>query len=314
MDAASYKLENVHVLIVDSQATARNVTRNLLYETGFREIAIASSLEAARDHIVSDRHDLVIADANAEAGGICDLVFDVRHGYCGDPFLPIVMLSWEPTQEVVKKVIDTGADILMTMPSSTAKLGEAVETLIRRRKPFVVTSDYIGPDRRGKEEDKRKDQAVSTVNVPNVMRSKATGETPTEDHRVNCLAVIDEQKVVRTGDLVETLAREILDHFSGKKELTDVQPLLRRLNQAADDLKSRIHRSSHSHQADLCQTLLEIARRLLESPERPAENDLELLKQVSLALSLGMKSDPETSAAARDIVNEVRSAKMACGS
>ena len=41
----------------------------------------------------------------------------------------------------------------------------------RIRKPFVVTSDYIGPDRRTKSEGTRTEN--SSIDVPNTLEAKA---------------------------------------------------------------------------------------------------------------------------------------------
>ena len=49
---------------------------------------------------------------------------------------------------------------------------EQVGILVRERRPFVVTCDYVGPDRR--KEAKRKSD-VPTLEVPNSLKTKATG-------------------------------------------------------------------------------------------------------------------------------------------
>ena len=45
-------------------------------------------------------------------------------------------------------MVSSGADDLLLRPFSTALLGRRIEGHIERRKGFVITTDYVGPDRR----------------------------------------------------------------------------------------------------------------------------------------------------------------------
>ena len=64
----------------------------------------------------------------------------------------------------------SGEDDVLIRPFSASFLAERVRTLVDARKDFVVTSDYIGPNRR-----KASDRSnyVSMLEVPNTLRIKA---------------------------------------------------------------------------------------------------------------------------------------------
>jgi hypothetical protein len=67
-------------------------------------------------------------------------------------------------------VVSSGADDLLLRPFSTAVLGSRIEAHIERRKGFVITTDYVGPDRRG---DAVRPGGTELFDPPNSLRMKA---------------------------------------------------------------------------------------------------------------------------------------------
>ena len=121
--------------------------------------------------------DPMIHEADLADGDFCGAVHGMRHHHVRtNPFLPVMALSYNPTPELVRKIIDSGADDLVPKPVSADRLIDRIKLLIEARKPFVVTTDYVGPDRR-----KASDRAgtVPRVEVPNSLRAKATGTKDT---------------------------------------------------------------------------------------------------------------------------------------
>src|SRR3546814_19838847 len=53
-------------------------------------------------------------------GDAVALVSDLRHGRLGvNPYLPIILTSWESDKPLVRRVVDAGADDLQVKPLST---------------------------------------------------------------------------------------------------------------------------------------------------------------------------------------------------
>ena len=65
-----------------------------------------------------------------------------------NPFIVIIVTAWEKSTGLINRVVNSGADDLLLRPFSTALLGQRIEAHIERRKGFVITTDYVGPDRR----------------------------------------------------------------------------------------------------------------------------------------------------------------------
>ncbi len=95
-------------------------------------------------------YDLLIIECDFAQGDPSDLVLDLRQNREGAiSFIPVIALTWQPVMVTIKKMVDAGADLVLSLPMPAQKMLDAIRTIIDNRKPFVVTSGYVGPDRRG---------------------------------------------------------------------------------------------------------------------------------------------------------------------
>jgi len=141
--------ETADLLIYDPVAANRNATRASLHSLGFRRVESTPTLEALSARLRSIPPDLLLAEVSGDEQGICSLLQSVRRGeLCDSPFIVIVATTWRRDGSIINQAVNSGADDLVARPISTNVLGERIRLLVERRKGFVVTSDYIGPDRR----------------------------------------------------------------------------------------------------------------------------------------------------------------------
>jgi len=118
--------------------------------------------------------DIIICDVTENTDEACKTFSAIRHNENGtNPFLCIVAVAWSPKQALVNQVLDSGADVLVAAPVSPAVILDRIDSLVNNRNPFVVTSEYIGADRRFL--DDRKSE-IELINVPNSLREKAMGQ------------------------------------------------------------------------------------------------------------------------------------------
>lgn len=92
-----------------------------------------------------------------------------EYALSADPFVPIIIMTWNAASELVNKVLNTGTDHLLMWPFSAQQLGGRVARLITARRPFVETESYLGPDRRDPAQQRTRSD---TVEVPNALRAK----------------------------------------------------------------------------------------------------------------------------------------------
>ena len=170
-----YSYEEADVALYDPNMRMRTLMRGMLLTIGFRAINEARNADEVVGIMKVNAVDLLIIDLDHEPDQICNVVRDIREGTVGaNPYIVIIGLTWKPEKEMISRSLGTGLDDLIAKPISPKILSERATNLIRNRKKFVVTPDYIGPDRRGKERQIEGD--LDPIKVPNTLRHKATGD------------------------------------------------------------------------------------------------------------------------------------------
>ncbi len=155
--------------------------------------------------------NLLICEADLADREFSKFLHGIRHQVVGtNPFLPVMALSYNPPPELVKNIIGSGVDDLVPKPVSADRLIDRIKLLIEARKPFVVTTDYVSPDRRKTSDH---EDTIPRVEVPNPLRAKAIG---TKDIALDQKAMADaiaqinlrklERYAVQIGVLTELIA------------------------------------------------------------------------------------------------------------
>ena len=163
--------DTTETLIYDPVAPNRTATRAALYTLGFRRIETVASLEAFTDAIRRRPPDLALCESQGSDTELCRVIQELRQGAAGfNPFIVIIVTAWDKSAALVTRVVNSGADDLLLRPFSTALLGQRIDSHVERRKGFVVTSDYVGPDRR---KDTSRPSKVELFSPPNSLKMKA---------------------------------------------------------------------------------------------------------------------------------------------
>lgn len=167
--APKLRYDAAEVLLFDPVSTNRSATRGALATIGFRKIQAAYELQDVVFRLKASVVDLLILEARPDPKAVFQLVQDIRQGRLGpNPFCVIIVTAWTLDDEIVRGVVSSGADDLMRRPFSIGFLGSRVKQLIDARKEFVITAEYVGPDR-------RKDGGRGTGHthaVPHTLRSR----------------------------------------------------------------------------------------------------------------------------------------------
>ena len=171
--------DSVEALIYDPVSANRTATRAALYALGFRHTESVATLEAMMEAIQKRPPDIVMCEAQDGGAELCAAIQQLRQGgACDNPFIVIIVTAWEKSTGLINQVVNSGADDLLLRPFSTALLGARIETHIERRKGFVITTDYVGPDRRQGESQRA--TAADVFNPPNSLKMKAKDKMSAE--------------------------------------------------------------------------------------------------------------------------------------
>ncbi len=149
-------------------------TRGVLHGMGFRRIDGITSFHALERRLKDVEVSILFIEASEEAKVIVELVQKIRLGETkANPFLPIIATLWTGSSETVASLMNSGCDDVLLRPFSVVRVKERVAAIIDNRKKFVVTSDYVGPDRGV---PKSGHANVESFEVPNPLRNMVFGE------------------------------------------------------------------------------------------------------------------------------------------
>ena len=213
---ARLSYETADTLVYDPVAAHRTATRAVLYTLGFRNIESVGTVETFSEAIRKRPPDLALCEVQGADAELCEMIQSLRQGAGGfNPFLVIIVTAWEKTNSLVSRVLNSGADDLLLRPFSTTLLRTRIDTHVERRKRFVITHDYVGPDRRS---DPTRASNTELFEPPNSLKMKAKeGLTPEEvvtrmDHELkSAREVLNTEKLRRDAFQVCVLWRLLQD-------------------------------------------------------------------------------------------------------
>lgn len=308
---SKHTFEKVNTLLASPDLSAVKSLKVVMRDHGFREFKIGNGIEEITTEIGDVETDLLICEAVFPEGDPCDLIHALRHHEIGgNPFLPVIMITGAPSQELVDKVINSGADDLLVKPISIGQLVERINILVHSRKSFVVTSDYIGPDRRNKAHPDS--SPIPLIDVPNSLHAKAVGGLSSVDSQQaidEAIANVNLHKLERHAIQIAVLVEMILPVYQ-KGQATDMLPrYLDRLYFVAEDASRRLVGTKYDHVSELCQTLVSVTGGIRAKVENPDRKDVELLKPLSQAVRNAFDVTEDIAALARKISASVADRK-----
>ena len=183
--ASNYNFDEVEIVLFAPAPAIRRTIREALNSVGFRGIRDYLDIEQTRGAIVTYNPDLLIFDLDRDQNDVCSIIADIRRGNIGsNPFMVIMLLTWDPRVNTVHFAMQTGVDDIVTMPISVRLLEQRIAKMIHDRKRFVATEDYVGPERRA-HSPQGEEEADGSNNflVPNSLRHKATGDETAAAHK-----------------------------------------------------------------------------------------------------------------------------------
>lgn len=284
--------EGIRTQIALTNPAIRSALRGSLQAKGFRALNDASTMIAVHDAIESGNTDLIITSTQLGFEDTSLLVKEMRHQRLGtNPFIVVMLLLEHADPDLVQTIVSTGADDLLLMPISPGQVLSRVEAMIRARKRFVVTHDYIGPDRR-KTDRPGLPQAASFA-PPNPLALRSSD-------------IMDEsryQQIIKSG--IETLNRTALSVQARQliwlnSQMTGtgnepVAPKVRagcavQLVHTGQEIARRLHKNHATTHLSTLNDVIELGRKIVDDPVGATSESLahiqELCSKLSRELSL----------------------------
>jgi CheY-like chemotaxis protein len=275
--------DTVNALIYDPVSVNRTATRAALYALGFRRTETVPSLDGFLESVQKAPPDIALCEAQGASDQLCNAIQSLRQGGAGhNPFIVIIVTAWEKNTGLIKRVVSSGADDLLLRPFSTGLLGQRIETHIERRKGFVITSDYIGPDRR---KNHNRPSNVELFAPPNSLKMKAKDKISADavarmldaELKMAC-GKLHAEKLRRDSFQACILWRLMQDTLPGR----ETPPELDRLIELTSSIERRSRDSDVLPPLEWCESLLAACEGLKLGVDRNAS--MHLLGHAALSL------------------------------
>ena len=276
--------DSVDVLIYDPVSANRTATRSAMYSLGFRKTETVASLPDFIQAVQTCPPDIALCEAQGAAEELCNVIQQLRQGSAGyNPFIVIIVTAWEKSAALINRVVSSGADDLLLRPFSTSVLGQRIEAHVDRRKGFVITTEYVGPDRR---REGARPSNIELFEPPNSLKMKAKDRLSTDEIARKLGA---ELKTAREKLNSEKLRRDSFQVCVLWRLLQD-QPLLAgqappdliKLQLLAKAIETRAKDGEFAQAGEWCQSVLASAEGLAAGVDRNAS--MHLLGHAALSL------------------------------
>ncbi len=297
----------IEIYLGEAELEIRRLIRSALRDFNLDTLQDFEECGSLRKAISEGNPDLIIVDSDLAGGDACELIQLIRHQNLGkNPFVPIVVTTWQNTAERVRQLIDSGADGLLIKPVSISAIHSHLDLILNNRKPFVVTSRYIGPDRR---KDPKHTNTAPLIEVPNTLQAKVNGEAMD-------LAALRMQIEQRNAEVnlerlrrnafelsfhVERMMAGFGEHKTEKALLTDMVQIL----DVATDTLQRLAGSPFEESEELCKTLIRVVSNITENDKQVSHVDLQFLKPLTDAMLVGFNPGCSQAEMSREIISSI---------
>ncbi|MSO97475.1 MAG: response regulator [Rhodospirillaceae bacterium] len=221
------------------------------------------------------------------------LVKDVRQFKMGrNPFILITMMVGSENDTNIKKAILAGSDDVLVKPVSPGKMLDRIVHFTFNRSPYIVTTDYLGPERRRSTDDRP--SKIRQLLVVNTLRDKAEGRrvSASELNRQveRCMTDVMASRLDSHGLKLGYICNLILKAYEEKKIDKAVHDNLLVLVQVLEDAGRTAKILGEPDLADICVDLARQVEELAEAYENPPSSGLAILRKLTRAFDLAKQS------------------------
>ncbi len=171
-------LGSVEIYLAEPNEQVREGMRGIMRDYGMKRTRSFARMNDLVNAIKESPPDLLIAADDTDPK-LFDMIRDIRHSRIGiNPFIMIsLMVKAEADGVAVKRAILAGADDVLVKPVAPAKMLDRVAHVTMNRQPFIVTNDYLGPERRSA--SPARPSNIRQLDVVNTLRDTIEGRRMT---------------------------------------------------------------------------------------------------------------------------------------
>jgi DNA-binding response OmpR family regulator len=287
---AAPRYDRLRLVVGETNSDMSSAIKDSLGVRGIRRVVTCRETDHLFDALDSEIVDLLLYDYDLLGNDFVDVMQRIRRKARGkNPFCIIVATVKDSAVETVRRLISAGVDDLIRKPTSVDRLFESLGNFSAKRKPFVVSYDYVGPTRRvGRRQE---EPASQLIRVPNTLRSRAIeGVSDIDLERMvdSAVASLGDKQLDSCGIEIDVLSKRVADAYglptNTHEDEQDVRGALHRIEVVADDLRARCKGTVNERVADLATMMIAISQRILRAPSGRALVEVQLLAKLASAI------------------------------
>jgi DNA-binding response OmpR family regulator len=150
---ALLNLQRTSVLLADADMMGQSIIVQMLIGFGARNIVRCDDIVETRRILSTQSFDLIITDPASFGPEGYDLIGWLRRELQPpNRHASVLIVTGHTESNRIGQLRDSGANFVVSRPLSATVLLERILWMSREKRPYVETDNYIGPDRRWRDE------------------------------------------------------------------------------------------------------------------------------------------------------------------
>jgi CheY-like chemotaxis protein len=147
-------LAALKILVVDDNVNVQRLINDVLRAAGVGQVETADNGVNARAMIARWDPHVIFSDWNMPVMGGLELTRSIRRAAVQpdpripNPQVPVIIVTGQRSEADVEMARKAGVNEFVIKPFTPAGLLSRIQLVLSRPRPFIVSEDYIGPDRR----------------------------------------------------------------------------------------------------------------------------------------------------------------------
>jgi len=178
---ARFNLSKTVVLVFDPTPLGLAILTQILTGFGARKIHRCATIDEAKQVVADFEVDLMVIDAMAESGEGYDFVRWLRASV-PEPnrHTPVLLTTAHTKASDVASARDCGSHFIVAKPLAPIVVLERIIWIAKEGRAFVLSDEYVGPDRRFAKNDPKSDHPRRRREDQIELQAEAAAETPGE--------------------------------------------------------------------------------------------------------------------------------------
>ena len=301
-----FKFDGVQVVLAEPRAQLRGVLKVALAHAGIQNIEDTGSIENVINFVENGiGPDILICDMGLDGGRACEVLSNIRQNEIGcNPFLGVIGVTWSSAVEDIDKVMNCGVDYLVSAPLSPQQIMDRIRALAKDRVPFVATSGYVGPERRGPD---RRPTDTQLVKVPNTLKAKLSGSWD-PNRLIKAIAHAASElmtlRISHQAGQVSKLAILIRENAAVQSQ-DRIDVALTRLYTIVGEMHQLVAKRAYQDVLDLTGVCVGSIEKIRTIGITKAAKEFHLLSELGRAIRIALNPNDTTTEIARDIAKTV---------